>query len=709
MTKKLKIKERLKQFREQIRQHDHDYYYLDQPKISDYDYDQLFQQLMDLEKKHPDLIDPNSPTQRVPGNVLPFFEKIAHRTPMLSLQNTYNEQEIVSFYTKTRKSLASNIVEFFLEPKFDGIAVELVYEKGTLSRALTRGDGLIGENITENIKTIPSVPICLNTAAEVLEVRGEVILTKTDLEKINLQLKTQGESVFANPRNAAAGSLRQLNPSITAKRPLKFFAHSYGFLEGISMKTQSQFLQTLKSLGFPTLPVTRLSTFLNKNSNKKKPFISCALCTYSSDILKYFHILQNIRSLLNFEIDGVVIKVHSFSQQRKLGVITRYPRWAKAAKFQSEKAITYIESIHVQVGRTGILTPVAKLQPVNVKGVQITYVSLHNQSEIRKKDIRVGNKVIVGRAGDVIPEVIATVHTTRRDKNSPLFEMPKQCPSCHCSVHAEGELVFCVNSNCPDIRLQALIHFASKKAMNIELLGIKWLKQLYENKLVHKPSDIYKLSKKDLLSLERQGEKSSKKILSNIKKSKRPLLPAFIFAMNIRHIGEQTAHLLSRYFIQKSQHPPKSLKERSHWPVPLRLLAYATVEELQKIPEIGNVTAQSIHKMFHQTHFIKEIERLLSAGIQIHWSEIRQPSSIFTGKNIVITGQLPWPRSKVIHFLRNSGGKTQNSVNKQTHFLIIGESKEVESRKLKAAKDLNIPQINWKQFQEMSYPLIKDE
>ena len=639
MTKK--IKKQLDQLKQQISQHDHDYYYLDRPKISDYDYDQLFQKLANLEKKYPHLIDPNSPTQRVPGAVLPFFTKAAHKTPMLSLQNTYSEQEIISFYTKTLKTLESSSVEFFLEPKFDGIAVELVYKRGALIHALTRGDGLTGENITENIKTIPSIPLYLETVAEILEVRGEVIITKTDLNKINLQLKTQGESVFANPRNAAAGSLRQLNPKITARRPLKFFAHSPGFLEGIHAETQSQFLKTLKNLGFPVLPITTFTTFLKKNSNSKKPFISCVKCKTPSDTLKYFQILQNLRSLLNFEIDGVVVKVHSFSEQNKLGTIARYPRWAKAAKFRSKKAKTCIQSIQVQIGRTGILTPVAKLQPVTVKGVQITYATLHNQSEIKKKDIRIGDEVIVGRAGDVIPEIITTVNTFRRNKNSSAFKMPKKCPSCNSTVHTEGEreLVFCINPKCPDICLQALIHFASKKAMNIELLGTKWLKHLYEKNLVNKASDIYKLSKKDLLNLERQGKKSSDKILSSIEKSKHTTLSAFIFAMNIRYVGEQTAHLLSQHFIQKSRHQllKSSKKHLQHWPKPLQLLADSSKEELQKISEIGSITAHSIYNTFRQTHFIAEIKQLLSLGIHIQWSEkIIRTKGIFSRQNIVI-------------------------------------------------------------------------
>ena len=701
MTKKNKIKKDLEQLRKQINKHDYDYYYLDQPKISDYDYDQLFKKLINLEKKYPDLIDPNSPTQRVPGAVLPFFEKIPHTTPMLSLQNTYDEEEIVSFYNKTLKTLEVSQIEFFLEPKFDGIAVELVYQRGILVHALTRGDGFIGENIIENIKTIPSIPIRLTISPSVLEVRGEVFLMKTDFREINNQLKQKGESVFANPRNAAAGSVRQLNPKIASERSLKFFAHSYGFLQGIDAKSQSQFLKDIHHLGFPTLPISSFYSF-QQNHKNKKPFIACVKCTNISEILEYFYIVENIRPLLNFEIDGMVIKVNSLSEQKKLGSISRYPRWAKAAKFQAETATTYIKSIQVQIGRTGVLTPVAELQPVTIKGVQVTHASLHNQSEIRKKDIRIGDEVIVGRAGDVIPEVIETVNTSNRKKNTPIFKLPRQCPSCSSPVHTERELFFCINPECSGIRLQALIHFVSKKAMNIELLGVKWLTQLYEKKIIKTPSDIYKISKDHLLSLERQGDKSATRILNSIEKSKNTGLPTFIFAMNIRYVGEKTAHLLSHHFIQKAKKTniTKSSKNFLNWPVPLYLIATASLEELKEIPEIGDVTANSIYTSFHRSEFIEEVEKLLLYSVKITWSEPKTKS--LSGQYIAITGTLPWSRSKIENLISDLGGHVQSSVNKNTNFLLTGEIKGSGSQKLKRAKALNITQISWKEFQRIN-------
>ena len=692
----------------------------DRPQISDYDYDQLFKKLKDLEDKHPSLKDPLSPTERVPGGVLPGFEKLAHKSPMLSLSNTYNTQELISFYDKTRGSLNKGEVEFFLEPKFDGVAVELVYEKGTLTHALTRGDGAFGENITENIKTISAVPLRLKTQASVLEVRGEVILMKTDFQKLNTRLSSRDQPVFANPRNAAAGSLRQLNPHITATRNLKFFAHSPGVLKGVLLKSQSQFLERIRAWGVPALPVMGFQDFKKKLRGKNQsPSVAVIQTKNRQDIVEYLHLLEQMRGSLNFEIDGMVIKVNSFREQGLLGTTSRIPKWAKAAKFASEKAPSRIQAIQVQVGRTGALTPVARLTPVKVKGVSITYATLHNQSEIERKDIRVGDEVVVGRAGDVIPEILA-VNLSQRPRHTKAFVFPTRCPACRRPAKKEGEVWFCVHRGCSQVRLKSLIHFVSKKAMNMDSLGQKLVGQLYENHLVQTPKDFYKLKKQDLLALERQGEKSVQNILNSIEKSKRVSLPAFLFALGIRHIGEGGAGVLSRYFTdrakgrgKKGAFPPPPKKKPGDinmelWPRALKLLAQASLKELETIPEVGAVMAQSVVQSFNEPGFLKELDQLLNCGLSVlppegGGKEEDQTASPLYEKNFVITGTLPLPRSKVEAQITKQGGYLQKSVSKKTHFLVRGEGAGGGglSQKVRSAQEHQVPCLNWQEFQKL--------
>ena len=733
-TNKKNIKTRLKNLRKAIRKYDHYYYNLDQPEVSDYEYDQLFNELMHLEKQYPTLITPDSPSQRVPGKTLSHFEKDSHKTAMLSLQNTYNKEEIISFYEKTLKSLPSKTVDFLLEPKLDGVAISLLYENGYLTQALTRGDGSIGENVLENIKTIRSLPLHFSPAPDILEIRGEVILLKKDFKKINEQQAEQGLNHFANPRNMAAGSLRQLDPSITARRPLKFFAHSLGFSKGINLNNQDFFLKTTKKKGFPVLPITDFKSF--QVQNKLKAFAACTLCKNKDEILEYFYTIEKIRHKLPYEIDGIVIKVNSFSDQEKMGTISRSPRWARAAKFEPERGETYIQNISIQVGRTGVLTPVAHLEPVQVGGVTITHATLHNQSEISKKDIRVGDLVIVGRAGDVIPEIIQ-VQLSKRKKHSLIFKMPTKCPSCSSKVQIIKDIVFCINPLCPAVVLQSLIHFTSKKAINIESLGKKIMERLYKAGLVKTFSDIYKLKQKQLLKLEGMGEKSSKRILSNIERSKKTKLSTFIFALGIRHIGEQTSHNISQFFIEKaSNHTdkynlrknrdlaqlsfpddistlkknlgvPKVKKRGNNMTIPpinkkdaLHFITQATEEELQEITDIGEVAARSIRESFSRKPFKKEIDLLLKLGVQIQTSKITNTQQVFSGKKIVITGSLPQNRTEVEKLIYSLGGKVQNAVNKKTDFLLQGSKKESASQKEKQAQKLNIPVLNWEAFQK---------
>ena len=708
--KKAPIKKHRK-LSEAIRKHDHSYYNLDQPEISDYEYDRLFNELLRLEKQHPTLLTPDSPSQRVPGKALSHFEKGVHKTSMLSLQNTYNEEEIAAFYEKVLKTLQAEYVDFLLEPKLDGVAVSLLYEKGQLTQALTRGDGITGENVTKNIKTIRSIPLCLSISPEVLEVRGEVILLKEDFKKINEQQAEQGLNHFANPRNMSAGSLRQLNPSVTTSRPLKFFAHSPGFSKEIELKSQSDFLNKIKEAGLPVLPVVDFKSFRARNKNKV--FAACALCKNKDEILEYFHAIEQIRHTLPYETDGIVIKVNNFSEQEKMGSVSRSPRWARAAKFEPERAQTYVQNISIQVGRTGVLTPVAHLEPVQVGGVTITHATLHNQSEIAKKDIRVGDVVIVGRAGDVIPEVIQ-VDFSKREKNNSVFKMPKSCPSCSSKVQTVGDIVFCTNPLCSSVVLQSLIHFTSKKAMNIESLGNKIMERLYKAGLVKKFSDIYKLTKQSILKLEGMGEKSSQRILINIEKSKKTKLSSFIFALGIRHIGEQTAHNISQFFIKKiNKGALKVRKSDGSFPfadlTALNLIAQATDEiaqatdeELREIPDIGEVAARSIRESFSRKSFIKEIQLLLRLGIQIKIQKATDTEQVFSGKKIAITGSLPQSRTEVEKLIVFLGGKIQNSVNKKTDFLLTGSKKGAKnlSQKTKQAQKLNIPILSWETFQK---------
>ena len=743
-TSKVLIKN-YRKLSEAIRKHNHRYYNLDQPEISDYEYDQLFSKLLQLEKEHPTLLTPDSPSQRVPGETLSHFEKGVHKIPMLSLQNTYNEEEITAFYEKVLKTLRSEFADCLLEPKLDGVAVSLLYKKGQLMQALTRGDGNTGENVTENIKTIRSIPLRLSISPEVLEVRGEVIVLKEDFKKINEQQAEQGLSHFANPRNMAAGSLRQLNPSVTASRPLKFFVHSSGFFKGINLRSQSNFLKKIKKAGLPALPVADFKSF--RTQNKNKVFAACALCKNKDEILEYFHAIEQIRHILPYETDGIVIKINKFSEQEKMGSVSRSPRWARAAKFEPERVQTYVQNISIQVGRTGVLTPVAHLEPVQVGGVIITHATLHNQSEIAKKDIRVGDVVIVGRAGDVIPEVIQ-VDLSKRKKTNSVFKMPKSCPSCSSKVQTVGDIVFCTNTLCPSVVLQSLIHFTSKKTMNIESLGNKIMERLYKAGLIKKFSDIYKLTKENLLTLEGMGEKSSQRILINIEKSKKTKLSPFIFALGIRHIGEQTAHNISQFFIKKIngksnkynihknmdtsqlsfpydiyQFTPKRdagiSKRKIHTDISkskkrkgalssstklsvLNLIAQATDEELREIPDIGEVAARSIRESFSRKSFIKEIQLLLRLGVQIKIQKATDTEQVFSGKKIAITGSLPQSRTEVEKLIVSLGGKVQNSVNKKTDFLLTGskEGPKNLSQKTHQAKKLNIPILSWEIFQK---------
>lgn len=660
--------ERIDELRRLLLEHDYKYYVLDQPEITDYQYDQLFQELKGLEEAHPEYLTTDSPTQRVGGVPLSQFDKAPHRSPMLSLQNSYSPEDILAFDERVRKFLKFNgDVEYLCEPKLDGLAIELIYENGELIQALTRGDGEVGEVVTSNIRTLRSVPLKIKGShwPPRLEVRGEVLMLKEDFRQLNEQQQESGATTFANPRNAAAGTIRQLDPKVVAQRPLRMFCYSPGTREGLEFESQMKFMEQLKSWGFST--VGHLSRQVSN----------------AQEAVAYYHELEGLRHSLPFEIDGMVLKVNSWKLQEALGNIARSPRWANAAKFKPEQALTRIKDIVVQVGRTGALTPVAIMEPVQVGGVKVTHATLHNEQEIQRKDVRVGDWVLVHRAGDVIPEIIEVV-LDRRPKDSQVFQMPYSCPACgSASVQVEGEVIRrCVNPLCPAMSKESLKHFASRRAMNIDKLGDKIIEALFEAKLVQRFSDLYKLKVEDLLSLERQGPKSAQNIISSIAKSQNPKLDRFIYALGIRFVGDQTARSLARHFAA------------------LDPLMSATQEELEKIEDIGPKVAQSITQAFGQKELVEEIHRLLELGVkpQSPPSTKKEGGMPLQGLSFVVTGTLPMGREEVHELIASLGGKTSSSVSRKTSYLLAGES---AGSKLEKAQELKIKILNWEDFQNL--------
>jgi len=668
---------RLNQLKEEIREHDYNYHVLDQPTITDYEYDQLFNELKKLEAEHPNLIAPDSPTQRVGAAPLSEFEKVPHRKPMLSLANSYNVDEIREFDARVKKFLETEKdVEYFCELKFDGLALELIYEGGHLQGALTRGDGAIGENVLSNVRTIKSVPLSLRgKAPALLEVRGEALMLKKDFARLNEAQQEAGEQPFANPRNAAAGSIRQLDPRITARRPLHTFCYAPGVTEGVKVRSQSEWLEYLREHGLPCLAYESWSdqASLKKLIKKHVPF--AAICIGPEACVEYYEAVLKMRHELPFDIDGVVIKVNSFELQDALGTVARSPRWATAAKFPPEQAQTVIEDIAVQVGRTGALTPKAVMKPVKVGGVTVTNATLHNQSEIDRKDVRIGDTVIIQRAGDVIPEVVEVV-LSKRPANSKKFKLPKNCPVCgEEAVLPEGEVVTrCVNPLCPAILNESLKHFAARRAMNIEDLGDKIIEQMTEAKLVERFSDLYKLTKEDVLSLPRQGDKSAQNIVDSIDRSRHTTLARFIYGLGIRFVGEQTAKSLAAHF--------KTID------------AFLETNEgaLVEIEDIGPKVAASIIRQLEQKEFRKEVKRLIDNGVEIEKPKKASGAQPLKGKTIVITGTLPRPRDEIKDEIIALGGKSPGSVSKTTNYVLAGNE---AGSKLDKAQELGVEILDW--------------
>ncbi|MBK7674363.1 MAG: NAD-dependent DNA ligase LigA [Candidatus Accumulibacter sp.] len=639
----MSVAKRARALRAEIEKHNHQYYVLDAPLVSDAEYDTLFRELQALEAEHPELVSSDSPTQRVGAPPLAEFASVVHSTPMLSLNNAFADEEVLVFDRRVREGLATEgDVDYAAEPKFDGLAVSLSYEQGILLRGATRGDGTTGEDVTANLRTLHSIPLHLQGSGwpDRFEVRGEVLFWRSDFERLNTQQRERGEKEFVNARNAAAGSLRQLDSRITARRPLRFFAYGVGTVTGAALPaTHSGLLDKLAEWGFPVAPERRRVSGL-------------------TGLLAYFAEIGRRRKSLPYDIDGVVYKVDDLAAQERLGFVSRAPRFALAHKFPADEAITELLDISIQVGRTGALTPVARLAPVFVGGVTVTNATLHNEDEIRRKDVRIGDMVVVRRAGDVIPEV-ARVLPEKRPQAARQFIMPTSCPVCGSQVARNPDEAVARCSGglyCPAQRKQALLHFASRRALDIEGLGDKLVEQLVDSAVVRTPADLYRLGLLALANLERVAEKSASNLLAAIERSKQTTLARFIYALGIRNVGEATARDLARHFASLD-----------------RLLA-ADEAQLLQVTDVGPIVAQSIRQFCNEPHNLEVIEQLRAAGVVWSEGEGRAPAGgAVVGKVFVLTGTLPsLTRDTAKQLIEAAGGKVSSAVSQRTDFVVAG-------------------------------------
>lgn len=641
---------RADELRQDLERYARAYYVLDAPIVPDAEYDRLFLELQELEQAHPALIRPDSPTQRVGGAPREGFTQLAHVVPMLSLNNAFEEEDAVAFDRRCREGLGVAHVEYATEPKFDGLAVTLIYRDGLFVQGATRGDGLTGEDVTANLRTVGSIPLrlCGEAIPALVEVRGEVLMFRRDFDRLNSRQAAAGEKVFANPRNAAAGSLRQLDHRITARRPLRFFAYSMARLEGIpAPETQSQMLALLDSWGFAVTPLR-------------------SVVRGAEGLVEYYRSIGAQRDQLPFDIDGVVYKVNSIAAQVALGFVSRAPRWAVAHKYPAQEELTELLGIEVQVGRTGAITPVARLKPVFVGGVTVTNATLHNEDEVRRKDLLIGDTVIVRRAGDVIPEVVGSV-PERRKGGELAFVMPTTCPVCgsHVVRAADEAVARCTGGlYCAAQRKQALLHFGQRRALDIEGFGEKIVDQLVDANLVKTPADIFKLDLDTLANLDRMAEKSAKNLLESIDRSRHTTLPRFIFALGIRNVGEATAKDLARHFGS------------------IEALMHADAEALQRVSDVGPIVAESIAQFFGETHNREVVEKLRECGVL--WEESAPVAEgKLLGKTCVLTGTLPTlTRDQATALIEEQGGKVAGSVSKKTDYVVAGE--DAGSKLLKA-------------------------
>ena len=803
MEKKVAYK-KITELKKDIAFHDRLYYNLDRPQITDFEYDALLQKLQNLESQFPDLKSLDSPTQKVPGEVLAHFKKKAHTQAMLSLQNSYSVEELRSFCERLLKALNTKELTFFMEPKLDGMAVELIYENGFFKTALSRGDGRVGEDISSTVKTIRSIPLKLQNFNSLqnkeeqdgqktafkslyqeksfLEIRGEILIFKEDFKKINEEQELKKEATFSNPRNLAAGSVRQLDPTITAKRPLRCFIHSPGGIEIPSVKSQEDFIKKLHHWNLPAFKVSpdwssdkspsdshskKTSFFEQKNKKEalqlQAPFGLCAVASSFQDLVNYYTQMQSLRPKLPFEIDGIVLKLNSFSQQKKLGSIARSPRWAMAAKFKPEQAVTFLKKVKFQVGRTGVITPVALLTPVQVGGVTISQASLHNFKDLERKKIQEGVHVLIHRAGDVIPEVIKVIEepsNSQKETNSSLLKrlftsllkketyisslkslyksiyslfsglslknlfkpfyslffrskkqpsnsqaspscslckmkhpiahpkkvkIPKECPDCKSPVKQHGDYLLCSNDSCPAIQINKWIHFTSKKAMDIDFLGVKSIEKFSSWGWLKSYSDIYDLKDKNIQDKEGFGKKSYQLLVTNLEKSKKVSLQRFFYALGIPLVGEETSGKISEKLYEKQS--PLTLLSI------LPLIQELSQEELEEIPDVGPLVAQSFKKAFQNQALVEDIESLAKRGLSLKNPE--KKSQALAHLSFVITGSLPIPRTELKSLIEKEGGKVLSQVSSKVSFLIEGE--KAGSKKQKAL-DLKRPLLSYEEL-----------
>ncbi len=663
----------IEELRRQINHHNYLYFVLDRPEISDADYDRLLRRLIELEERHPELVTADSPTQRVGAEPLEAFGTVEHSIPMLSLGNAFSHDELREFDERVRKGLGTGDakIEYVIEPKYDGSAVELVYEEGVLVNGSTRGDGVRGEDVTLNLKTIRAVPLRLKGNGDVptrLEARGEVILNKDAFEKMNRKRLENGESAFANPRNAAAGSLRQLDPKITAMRPLNIYIHGRGIIEGREFETHLETMKAFREWGLRVnLPEMHRVTGIEKAIER---------CVK----------LEEKREEFPYEIDGAVIKVDRYDLQDTLGATSKSPRWAIAYKFPAQEEITVVEDISVNVGRTGAVTPVAFLKPVRVGGVEVRRATLHNEDEVARKDVRVGDHVIIRRAGDVIPEVVRSIPEKRTGKEKK-FVMPKKCPVCGSAVErTPGEAAsYCTGSTCRAQLVEHIIHFASKGAMDIDGLGEMRVQQLVDQGLIKDAADLYFLKKEELVPLERMAEKSAENLLAAIDKSRNISLARFLYGLGIRHVGEHVAKVIADHFGA------------------LEKIRDASTEELEDVMEVGRVVAQSLHTFFRQPKNLGLIEKLQKGGVKIK-KEQRVAGGPFEGKTFVFTGALEqFTRDEAKKIVERLNGRVSSSVSKQTDYVVAGAD---AGSKLDKAKKLGVKILSEEEFKEMIEPYL---
>lgn len=662
-----RVAARIAELRREIEHHNYQYHVLDSPAISDEEYDRMFRELLELELEHPELAIPESPTQRVGAEPQEKFSRAKHLRPMLSLANAFNEEELQAFYKRISNLLENTKIGFVTELKIDGVAVTLTYERGRLVRGATRGNGLVGEEITANLRTVRSIPLRLRagkTDPELVEVRGEAYLPLSAFSRINEERSQDGKTLFANPRNAAAGTLRQLDPRVTASRPLAFFAYGIGQAEGTQFHTQKEVLKTISQWGFPVNPHYHYHPSIRR-------------------VIEFCREWEKKRNSLDYQIDGVVVKVNRLSDQERLGFVTREPRWAVAYKFPGQLATTRLLEIGINVGRTGAMTPYAILQPVELGGVTIRMATLHNQDDIRRKDIREGDIVIVKRAGDVIPQVVGPL-PERRTGAEREFAYPRLCPVCQADVKREpGEaMAYCTNRRCPAQGIEALKHFVSRVAMDIRGLGAQTVEKLLDLKLIEDPADLYFLSADDLSKLPNFKEKSVSNLLNSIEQSKRQPFARVLFALGIRHVGETTAELLARAFPD------------------IDSLAGASEAEISSVQGIGPEIARAVREHFTVEGNRPLIEKLKSAGLQLRIGrETLIPEAPLEGKSFVITGRLPTlSRKQASELIKTRGGKVISSLSSKTDYLVVGDH---PGSKYEKARQLGVPTLSQEGLMEM--------